>query len=137
MLAATRTVLSRYPTRARVPSLLHSQSQLRHRLQSTLAILEQRNGQLVNGTLSAFAAAKGLGGPVHGFVAGASVSGPAQEASKVEGVEKVIAIENAAYEKVRQEEIRLGCFVLRIRSPCRSMCSRFTRDCQRTTGHCW
>jgi len=49
--------------------------------------------------LSTFAAAKALGGPVHGFVAGASVSGPAQEASKVEGVEKVITVENDAYEK--------------------------------------
>jgi electron transfer flavoprotein alpha subunit len=108
MSVATRTLLSRYSTRGRVPSLLHDRFQLGHRLQSTLAILEQRNGKLVNGTLSTFAAAKALGGPVHGFVAGASVSGPAQEASKVEGVEKVITVENDAYEKVRQD-LRLMC----------------------------
>lgn len=67
---------------------------------STLAILEQRDGQLSHGSLSAFTAAKKLGGSVHGFIAGESVSTAAQEAAKVDGVEKVIAVDNLAYEKV-------------------------------------
>ena len=68
---------------------------------STLAVLEQKDGQLNHGSLSAFTAAKKLGGSVHGFIAGSSVGGAAQEAAKIEGVEKIITVDNAAYEKVR------------------------------------
>jgi electron transfer flavoprotein alpha subunit len=67
---------------------------------STLAILEQRGGQLSQGSLGAIAAAKKLGGSVHGFVAGSGTSEAAGEAAKVEGVEKIVAVENAAYDKV-------------------------------------
>ena len=67
---------------------------------STLAVLEQRDGQLSHSSLSAFTAAKKLGGSVHGFIAGGSVSAAAQEAAKVEGVEKIITVDNAFYEKV-------------------------------------
>ena len=72
----------------------------RRRLLSTLAVLEQKDGQLNHGSLSAFTAAKKLGGPVHGFIAGTNISGAAAEAAKVDGVEKVITVDNAAYEKV-------------------------------------
>ncbi|GJC93894.1 electron transfer flavoprotein domain-containing protein [Colletotrichum higginsianum] len=68
-------------------------------LLSTLAILEQREGQLNHGSLGAITAAKKLGGPIHGFVAGSNIKGVADEAAKVEGVEKIIAVDNAAYDK--------------------------------------
>ncbi|KAJ0163224.1 putative electron transfer flavoprotein subunit alpha, mitochondrial [Colletotrichum tanaceti] len=68
-------------------------------LLSTLAILEQREGQLNHGSLGAITAAKKLGGSIHGFVAGSNIKGVADEAAKVEGVEKIIAVENAAYDK--------------------------------------
>jgi electron transfer flavoprotein alpha subunit len=71
----------------------------RQRLLSTLAVLEQKDGQLNHGSLSAFTAAKKLGGPVHGFIAGASVKSVAEQAAKVDGVEKIIIVENADYEK--------------------------------------
>ncbi|EXF78848.1 electron transfer flavoprotein domain-containing protein [Colletotrichum fioriniae PJ7] len=71
----------------------------RRSLLSTLAILEQREGQLNHGSLSAITAAKKLGGSIHGFVAGSKIKGVADEAAKVEGVEKVIAVNNAAYDK--------------------------------------
>lgn len=71
------------------------------RLQSTLAIFEQRDGQLNLGSLSAVTAAKRLSGPIHGFVAGGNIQGAANDASKVDGVEKVIAVDNSAYDKVR------------------------------------
>ncbi|KAF4773772.1 electron transfer flavoprotein domain-containing protein [Colletotrichum scovillei] len=71
----------------------------RRSLLSTLAILEQREGQLNHGSLSAITAAKKLGGSIHGFVAGSNIKGVADEAAKVEGVEKVIAVDNAAYDK--------------------------------------
>ncbi|KAL3955243.1 hypothetical protein ACCO45_010806 [Purpureocillium lilacinum] len=72
----------------------------RGRFLSTLAILEQRGGQLNAGSLSAFTAAKKLGGTVHGFIAGSSVSAAAAQAAKVEGVEQIVTVENEAYEKV-------------------------------------
>jgi len=71
------------------------------RLLSSLAILEQREGQLNHGSLSAITAAKKLGGSVHGFVAGSNIKSVAEEAAKVDGVEKIIAVENGAYDKVR------------------------------------
>ncbi|KAJ6444213.1 electron transfer flavoprotein alpha-subunit [Purpureocillium lavendulum] len=71
----------------------------RSRFLSTLAILEQRDGQLNAGSLSAFTAAKKLGGTVHGFIAGSSISAAAAQAAKVDGVEQIVAVENEAYEK--------------------------------------
>ena len=38
---------------------------------------------------------------MHCFVAGKHVKGIAEEASKVPGVDRVVTVENAAYEKVR------------------------------------
>lgn len=102
--------LTMFPTAGRVlgsaagPLLSRGASALsrcsRSRLLSTLAILEQRDGQLNLASLSAFTAAKKLGGTVHGFVAGSKVSAAAEQAAKVDGVEQVIAVENEAYEKV-------------------------------------
>lgn len=70
------------------------------RLLSALAVLEQRDGKLNVGSLSAVTAAKQLGGSIHGFVAGGDIKSVAEEAAKVEGVEKVITVDNAAYDKV-------------------------------------
>ncbi|KAI8629036.1 hypothetical protein F5Y19DRAFT_433710 [Xylariaceae sp. FL1651] len=69
------------------------------RLLSSLAILEQRDGKLNHGSLSAISAAKKLGGSIHGFVAGSNIKSVADEAAKVEGVEKIITVDNAAYDK--------------------------------------
>jgi len=72
------------------------------RLLSTLAVLEQRNGKLETSSLSAIAAAQKLGGSVTGFLAGSGVKGTsAAEAAKIKGIEKVLAVENDAYEKVQ------------------------------------
>ncbi|GKZ77089.1 electron transfer flavoprotein alpha-subunit [Aspergillus niger] len=70
------------------------------RLLSTLAVLEQRDGKLQASSLSAIAAAQKLGGPVTAFVAGAGVkSTSAAEAAQIKGLDKVLAVENEAYEK--------------------------------------
>lgn len=69
-------------------------------LLSTLAVLEQRDGQLNKGSLGAITAAKKLGGSVHAFIAGTDATAAAQEASKTEGLEKILAVNNGAYEKV-------------------------------------
>ena len=75
-------------------------SYARQRYLSALAILEQKDGQLIKGSLGAITAAKKLGGSVHGFLAGGSVKSAADEAAKIDGVEKIITVDNAAYEKV-------------------------------------
>ncbi|KAH6899075.1 hypothetical protein B0T10DRAFT_130158 [Thelonectria olida] len=100
MLPTARRVLSTQVTgligRAPAPNV---STMTRQRLLSTLAILEQKDGQLNPGSLSAFTAAQKLGGTIHGFVAGSSIKGAATEAAKVDGVEKIIVVENGAYEK--------------------------------------
>jgi len=82
------------------PSLNRSPAALR-RLLSALAVLEQRDGKLNIGSLSAITAAQKLGGSIHAFVAGSSIKTVAEEATKVEGVDKVISVDNSAYDKVR------------------------------------
>lgn len=52
-------------------------------------------------SLAAVSAAMKLGGSVTGFVAGSNVKSVAEEAAKVEGLEKVIYVDNASYDKVR------------------------------------
>lgn len=96
MIPTARTALARV-IGAPPPSVFRSYT--RARLLSTLAILEQRDGQLNNSSLGAFTAAKKLGGTVHGFLAGGSVGAAATEAAKVDGVEKIITVDNGAYEK--------------------------------------
>ncbi|KAM7204440.1 hypothetical protein V8F20_003556 [Naviculisporaceae sp. PSN 640] len=69
------------------------------RLLSALAVLEQKDGKLNMGSLSAITAAQKLGGSVHAFVAGSGIKAVAEEASKVAGVEKIVAVDNGAYDK--------------------------------------
>ena len=77
-----------------------TQASALQRLLSTLAVLEQNNGKLNTGSLSAITAAQKLGGPIHAFVAGGNIKPVAEEAAKVEGVEKIIAVDNSAYDRV-------------------------------------
>jgi electron transfer flavoprotein alpha subunit len=71
------------------------------RLLSSLAVLEQRDGKLNHGSLGAVTAAQKLGGTITGFVAGSNIKAVAEEAAKVAGIEKIIAVDNGAYDKVR------------------------------------
>lgn len=69
---------------------------------SSLAIVEQRDGNLKNASLSAITAAQKLGGSVTALVAGADVQPVAETVAKVKGVNKVIVVNNSAYEKVHR-----------------------------------
>ena len=51
------------------------------------------------GSLASISAAQKLGGSIHGFVAGPNIKSVADEAAKIDGLEKVIYVENADYEK--------------------------------------
>lgn len=64
-----------------------------------MAVLEQRDGKLNMASLASISAAQKLGGNVHGFVAGKGAKEVANEAAKIEGLEKVIYVDNEAYDK--------------------------------------
>lgn len=80
------------------PVTLHQHSLLA-RLLSTLAVLEQREGKLNHGSLTAVSAAQKLGGPVTAFIAGNNVKSVAEQAAKIKGLDKIIYVDNAAYER--------------------------------------
>lgn len=69
------------------------------RLLSSLAVLEQRDGSLNVSSLAAVSAAQKLGGSVTAIVAGSNIKSVAEEVGKVKGIEKVIFVENGAYDK--------------------------------------
>lgn len=85
--------------RLTTPTAYLSPAALR-RLASTLAILEQREGKLNHGSLSAITAAQKIGGSIHGFIAGSNIKSVADEAATADGAEKIISVENGAYDKV-------------------------------------
>lgn len=98
--------LVRTQLRPRGPTSVASLSALA-RLLSSLVVLEQRDGKLNHGSLGAVTAAQKLGGSITGFVAGGNIKAVAEEAAKVSGIEKIIAVENAAYDKVQFSDIVL------------------------------
>ncbi|EPE31085.1 Adenine nucleotide alpha hydrolases-like protein [Glarea lozoyensis ATCC 20868] len=69
------------------------------RLLSSLAVLEQKDGKLLQGALGSVTAAQKLGGSITGFIAGSNIKAVAEEAAKVKGIEKIIAVDNASYDK--------------------------------------
>lgn len=81
------------------PRAPHNAPLARQRLASTLALLEHREGQLNMSSLASISAAQKLGGSIHGFLAGSNIKPIADQASKIEGLEKVIYVENGAYDK--------------------------------------
>lgn len=72
------------------------------KLLSTLALLEQKDGKLSNSSLVAISAGTKLGGSITAFVAGSGAKSVAEEAAKVKGIEKIVYVENASYDKVRE-----------------------------------
>jgi electron transfer flavoprotein alpha subunit len=93
------------------------------RLLSSLAILEQRDGKLNHGSLGAVTAAQKLGGSITGFVAGSNIKGVAEEAAKVAGIEKVIAIDSSAYDKVHLYHHCYGAYLIIYLGFTRKLCS--------------
>jgi electron transfer flavoprotein alpha subunit len=89
------------------------------RFASTFVILEQKDGKMLQPSLQVVSAAKSLGGPVVGFIAGKSVKGAAEEAAKLDGLDKVIMVDNENYEKVCNN-FRLRLTFL---GSCRNICS--------------
>ena len=61
---------------------------------SALAVLELKDGKLIQSSLSAVSAAHKLGSSITGFIAGGNISESAKEAAKIRGIQKIITIEN-------------------------------------------
>ncbi|KAF2010337.1 electron transfer flavo protein-like protein subunit alpha [Aaosphaeria arxii CBS 175.79] len=111
---------------ARQSVLRHARTQFRSttqysglsRLLSTLAVLEQRDGKLNVASLAAVTAGQKLGGSVTAFLAGSGVKSVAEEAAKTKGIEKIIYVENGAYDRglpenwapLLEENIKKGGF---------------------------
>lgn len=70
------------------------------RLVSSLAVLEHREGKLQTGSLGCITAARKVGGSVTAFIAGSGANSVVKAAAEVDGLEKIITVENAAYDKV-------------------------------------
>ena len=95
------TVLRRAHNYPHPPGLPSSPTQsIIVRYLSSLAVLEQWEGKLQLASLSAVTAARKLGGSVTGLIAGSGVKSVADEAAKVKGLDKILLIENGAYDKV-------------------------------------
>ena len=65
---------------------------------TTLLLVEHGQSEIKDGTLKALTAAKELGAPIHALVVGAGSKGAADAAAKLDGVEKVLLAEDAAYD---------------------------------------
>lgn len=86
--------------RALQPSILNARPISASRLLSTLAVLEHRGGKVSSGSLPCVTAASKIGGSVTAFIAGSDSASIAEQAAKLEGVEKVLHVPNGAYDKV-------------------------------------
>jgi electron transfer flavoprotein alpha subunit len=98
---ARKSVLRQARTQLRLPQpVTVPQYSALSRLLSTLALLEQKDGKLSNSSLCAITAGTKLGGSITAFVAGSQAKSVADEAAKVNGIEKIIYVENGSYDKV-------------------------------------
>ncbi|POR44046.1 FAD-binding protein [Methylobacterium sp. V23] len=70
---------------------------------ATLLLIEHDNGAVRDASLKALTAAVALGGSVHALVAGAGSRPAAEAAAKLDGVEKVLLAEDAAYDHLLAE----------------------------------
>lgn len=74
---------------------------------SILVIADHENGSLKGATLNVVSAAKAIGGDVDVLVAGENCGSAAEAAAKVEGVNKVLVADNAAYGHQLAENLSL------------------------------
>ena len=65
---------------------------------TTLLLIEHDKTSVKDATLKALTAARELGAPVHGLVAGSGAQAAVEAAAKLEGIEKVLVADDAAYD---------------------------------------
>jgi len=123
MFAAARVSALRHTTSPLSRATSSQQPASLRRLLSSLALLEHHDGKLNNSSLAAVTAAMRMGGSITGLVAGGDAKSVADQAAKVKGIEKVLFVENDAYNKV------CGGRNVMLRT---KLCSHCCRDLQRT-----
>lgn len=74
---------------------------------SNLVIAEHDNASLKGATLNTVAAAQTIGGDIDILIAGSGCDAVAQEAAKINGINKVLVADNAAYEHQLAENVAL------------------------------
>ncbi|MEN3929504.1 FAD-binding protein [Microvirga sp. W0021] len=72
---------------------------------TTLLIADHNKSALKDATAKALTAARELGAPVHVLIAGSDSKGAADEAAKLEGVEKVLYCDSAVYDHALAEPL--------------------------------
>ena len=77
---------------------------------TTLFFIEHANGKINNQSLKAITSTKDFGGEVHGLVAGANIDEVVQEAAKIEGLSKLIHVDDEDFNNILAEKITFVIF---------------------------
>ncbi len=72
---------------------------------TTLFFIEHINGKVNDQSLKAISATKDLGGDVHGLIAGSNIDAAVEEASKIDGLNKLIHVDNEEFNNILAEKI--------------------------------
>ena len=72
---------------------------------TTLFFIEHVNGKVNDQSLKAISATKDLGGDVHGLIAGSNIGAVVEEASKIDGLNKLIHVDNEEFNNILAEKI--------------------------------
>ena len=72
---------------------------------TTLFFIEHVNGKVNDQSLKAISATKDLGGDVHGLIAGSNIDAVVEEASKIDGLNKLIHVDNEEFNNILAEKI--------------------------------
>ena len=72
---------------------------------TTLFFIEHANGKVNDQSLKAISATKDIGGEVHGLIAGSNIDSAVEEASKIEGLTKLIHVDNEGFNNILAEKI--------------------------------
>ena len=72
---------------------------------TTLFFIEHVNGKVNDQSLKAISATKDLGGDVHGLIAGSNIDTAVEEASKIDGLNKLIHVDNEEFNNILAEKI--------------------------------
>ena len=77
---------------------------------TTLFFIEHTNGQLNDQSLKAVSGAKEFGEDLHVLIAGSNIDESVTQASKIEGVSKVIHLDNSEFDNILAEKLTSAIF---------------------------
>ena len=77
---------------------------------TTLFFTEHAKGQLSDQSLKAISGAKKFGDELHVLIAGSNIDDAVAQASKIEGVSKVIHLDNSEFDNILAEKLTTAIF---------------------------